>query len=479
MHQRIRVHLLHTNDIHSHFDKMPHMYTAISTLRKELHRSNEPCFTVDVGDHMDRVRIETEGSHGLANRDIMCATGYQLVTLGNNELLTFSKDELRELYQDAPFTVLATNVKEKEGGTPSWARDIVIQEIDGCRIAFLGVTISFPTVYELLGWNVEDPFDVLATEVAKVRGKVDGIVLLSHLGLGNDRRLAERIPGIDVILGGHTHHLLRTPEWVGSTMIAAAGQFGEYLGHVTMELDKGTRRISKMTAKCVPVEEFLPDQGMEKDILYFRQKAQAALAEPLLTLTDPLPIHWNDESPLGNLLADGLLAWMDDADCAMVNAGQLLDGLERGGVSRARLHEICPHPINPCRMILTGERIRLTLEQAVVKEFQNRRIKGFGFRGKQLGTINMAGIEAIYDGSRPPMERLRSVMINGFPLEDDRQYQVATIDMFTFGVGYLEMQKGEPIQYCLPEFLRDVLAHQLQQPGAIQNAWKRRWHPIV
>ncbi|WP_177167991.1 bifunctional metallophosphatase/5'-nucleotidase [Marininema mesophilum] len=477
MHRRIRVHILHTNDIHSHFDQMPRIHTVLETLRKYLQGSDEPFFTIDVGDYMDRVRIETEGTNGLANRAIMSATGYQMVTLGNNELLTFSKEELTSLYQDAPFTVLATNVKDLGGKTPSWIKRKSVREVEGCRIGFLGVTISFPTVYELLGWDVEDPFEVLAKEVVKLRQEVDLIVVLSHLGLGHDRRLAELVPEIDVILGSHTHHLLETPEWVGSTMIAAAGKFGEHVGHVTVEMEQGTRRIMGMSARCLPVEKIKADRGIEQKILQYGKSAQYALAKPILQLQEPLPIDWNEESALGNLLADGLLAWMD-ADCSLVNAGQLLGGLEMGDVSRGRLHEICPHPINPCRMRLSGQSIRLTLEQALVKEFKNRRIKGFGFRGEQLGTINMAGIEATYDLSAPPMERLREVMIKGVPLEDKKRYQVATIDMFTFGVGYLEMEKGEEIEYFLPEFLRDVLAHQLQQKGAIQHSWKRRWHPM-
>ncbi|MFC4076204.1 bifunctional metallophosphatase/5'-nucleotidase [Salinithrix halophila] len=471
---RTLIHILHTNDIHSHFEEMPRIQTVLDGLRRELSKTDAVCFTVDVGDHMDRVRVETEGTRGRANRAVMETAGYQMITLGNNELLTFSKPDLDALFTDAPFEVLAANVEEAKGEQPHWLRRWTVREAEGFRIGFLGVTIPFQNFYRLLGWNVSDPLSLLAQEVARLRQEVDAVILLSHLGLGNDRRLAEAVPGIDVILGSHTHHLLEVPERVGPTLIAAAGKFGGHVGHVTLEMDPVTRRVAALSGRCLPVREAPADEKVREQIRRFRLEAKNTLSEPILELSEPLPVDWHRESPLGNLLADGLLDWVG-ADCSLVNAGQLLGGLKAGPVSRGRLHEICPHPINPCRILLSGASIRCTLEESLLQEYQDKGIRGFGFRGKQLGTINMAGIKAVFEPAAPPMEKLREVRVAGAPLEEDELYRVATIDMFTFGVGYTEIKKGKEIEYFLPEFLRDILAHQLHRPGALRQCWIPRW----
>jgi hypothetical protein len=60
-------------------------------------------------------------------------------------------------------------------------------------------------------------------------------------------------------------------------------------------------------------------------------------------------------------------------------------------------------------------------------------------------------------------------------LNDEEEYRLATIDMFTFGVGYLALKKGELLHYFLPEFLRDLLAEQLKKPEALKQCRKTRW----
>ncbi|EGK08448.1 5'-nucleotidase [Desmospora sp. 8437] len=470
-----RVHILHTNDLHSHFESMPSIHTLLHRLSEQLEGEGEKVFRVDLGDHMDRFSLETEGTLGRANRAVMDFTGYELVTLGNNELLTFSKKELHDLYEKAPFDVLALNVEEEDGQRPPWIKPWEIRDVDGFRIGFLGVTIPFPQFYELLGWQVSDPFEVLPRAVSHLRKDVHAVVILSHLGLGNDRRLAEVVPGIDVILGSHTHHLLEVPERVGNTLITGAGKFGGHVGHVMLDFDPVQHRVTAREARCLPVADVDPDPRLKARISLFRREAEEYLSEAIRELNHPLPVDWYAESPLGNFLADGLLQWVPDSDCALVNAGQLLGGLQAGPVTREHLHRICPHPINPVQLVLTGRQIRGILEDSLIRDRQEREIRGFGFRGKKLGMMNLAGMEAEVNPLKPPGQRLGRVQINGALLEKDRDYRVATIDMFTFGAGYGEFKKGREKKYFLPEFLRDVLAHHLRQSGAPERSFRPRW----
>jgi 2',3'-cyclic-nucleotide 2'-phosphodiesterase (5'-nucleotidase family) len=407
----------------------------------------------------------------------MTETGYHAVTLGNNELLTFSRSSLDTLYDTAPFAVVATNVTPTEGNRPAWLHPWVILRCQGVRVGLLGATIPYPMVYEMMGWHVQDPFLRVREAVRQLRDQVDVLVLLSHLGLPNDRRMAEEVPRLDVILGGHTHHLMEKPERIGQTWITGAGKFGQYVGHLTLSWDTRHKRVTDVEGRCIPTKGVPLSPSVLQRLAEGRKEAERHLAETVVTLHQPLSIDWRSESPLGNLLADALRDWVG-TDIALVNAGQVLDSLPAGPVTRRLLHRILPHPINPCRLLLTGEQLRRTLEEALLEEFQTKALQGFGFRGEQLGILNVSGMDIEYDPEAPPYQKIRAVRIAGQELEADRYYPVATIDMFTFGVGYPAFQEAKEIHYLLPEFLRDVLAHWIRQPGAVDACRSRRWHQV-
>lgn len=472
--QRKYLHILHTNDLHSHFERMPKIATLLSRLMQEGGRGEEAWIVVDVGDHMDRGRMETEGTAGMANRAVLEASGYQVVALGNNELLTFPREALDRLYADVPFSVVGTNIEAAGGEQPVWLKKWAVREMAGVRVGFLGLTIPYPIFYELMGWRLSDPLETISEWVPRIREEVDVLVLLSHLGLTRDRQLAQDVPGIDLILGGHTHHLLEAPERIGDTLIAAAGKFGQYVGHVTLEWDAERGSVVGGSGRVVPVEGIVDDDGIARQIDRCRQEGKKFFSSRISRLDRPLPIDWYRESPLGNLLADGLREWVN-AEVALVNAGQLLGGLDAGPVTKGRLHQICPHPINPCKMTLTGEQILRTLEESLLEKFQRMEIRGFGFRGERLGTINVSGLQVEYRPEADPYRKIRSVRVGDKQLVKDRKYQVASVDMFTFGVGYFELQNGGDVRYFLPEFLRDVLAWRLQRPGSVQDCLVPRW----
>lgn len=125
--------------------------------------------------------------------------------------------------------------------------------------------------------------------------------------------------------------------------------------------------------------------------------------------------------------------------------------------------------------MLKGKHIRLSLEEALLEEFTQKQIKGFGFRGKVLGTLCVDGLRIEYNEDRAPYHRIQQIWIGDGLLEDETLYAVGTIDMFTFRIGYNELSEGEDVQYWLPEFLRDVLHMQLQNAEEIQASYTQRW----
>jgi 2',3'-cyclic-nucleotide 2'-phosphodiesterase (5'-nucleotidase family) len=347
------------------------------------------------------------------------------------------------------------------------------------RVGLIGVTAAFSEFYELLGWIVDEPLAAAAAAVAEVRPQVDVLVVLSHLGLRLDERMAAEVPGIDVILGGHTHHLLEEPLRIGGALVCGAGKHGSYAGEVELAYDPRQRRLVHAAGRVVAVAGLAGGGEVRRLIEASRRESAAVLGEPVAELAEPVPLSWTGESPLGNLLAGGLRAWTA-AEIGLVNAGQAMAGLPAGRVTRARLLELLPGPINPCRMRLRGKHIRQALEEALLDEFAAMEIRGFGFRGKVLGTLAVDGLTVEFDPARPPYERIRRILVGDREeLAPERDYVVGTIDMFTWGAGYRSLSEGTRIEYMLPELLRDVLARELQSAEALAACRDRRWYTVT
>ncbi|MFC0214042.1 bifunctional metallophosphatase/5'-nucleotidase [Paenibacillus chartarius] len=467
--------IIHTNDIHSHFESMPRIASFIRTERERL--GSERVLAVDIGDHLDRMSPETEGTGGRANVDVLNATGIEAFVPGNNEGLTLEKHRLRDAFAGrASFPVICANLRETSTGQiPAWMTPSHIVRKGGLRIGLTGATFAYPIYYTLLGWEVDDPLEAVAKQAARLKQESDIVVVLSHLGLRLDERMAAEVPGIDVILGGHTHHVLEQPLQIGAVTVCGAGKFGQHAGVVELSYDRERRRIVSAAGRVVDVGGWAPDVAVGRVIAESRRESAAVLGETVALLKQPVPLSWTGESPLGNLMASGLRAWAG-AELGLVNAGQALAGLPAGPVTRSAMLSLCPGPINPCRLRLLGKHIRQALEEALLPEFTALEIRGLGFRGKVLGTLAVDGLTVEADLDRPAYERIRRIQIDGGgELEDEREYVVGTIDMFTFGSGYLSLGQGTHVEYMLPELLREVLAVQLRSEDALRDCYRLRW----
>src|SRR5690606_37513300 len=150
---------------------------------------------------------------GGVNVALLNEAGYDAVTLGNNEGLTYTAEDLDAAYgRSRGFRIVCANmVRGRDGARPAWMQPAAIIVKGGIRFGIIGLTAPYPDFYRLLGWQLLDPVQTAAEQVRLIRPHADAVVLLSHLGLPVDRRIAAEVDGSDLILGGHTHHLLEEP----------------------------------------------------------------------------------------------------------------------------------------------------------------------------------------------------------------------------------------------------------------------------
>ena len=464
--------LLHTNDIHSHFEQASRIAEYVAGVRKRA--APDRLLVVDNGDFLDRARMETEGTASAVNRAMLEFVGYDATMLGNNEGLSYTPGELESIFGGMSVPIVCANMTLTDTGLPpSWMVPTLVLERAGVRIGLIGLTAAFTDYYGFLGWEAEEPIETLRREVGKLRPEVDALIVLSHLGLRHDQRIAADVPGIDVILGGHTHHLLEVPLLVNGTAICAAGKFGDYVGHLELGFDQDGR-LASVTGGSLATEGWPASSAFDEMVDRYRTLAKSAMSRTIATLPEPLDALPDRETPLPTLLAAAIRR-LTGAEIGLANAGQLLEGLPAGDVTAEKIHSICPSPINPCTIRLPGSLILRTLEESLLPEFQHMEIRGFGFRCKVLGLLCMDGLEATADMDEAPYGRVKDARVNGIPLDPNGVYTVATLDMFTFGVGYAALKEGTEVRYYLPEFIRDVLAEALNDEELIAGARIPRW----
>lgn len=453
------IHFYHTNDLHSHLENWPRIQQFLLERKKWHQDVKEEVFVLDIGDHADRWHPFTEGLLGKGNVRLLNEANYDYVTIGNNEGITLPFNGLEMLYNEANFQVLVANLYYQNGERPHWALPYTIYTTkQGTNIAFIGVTAYFKQFYETLGWKLTDPFEELAIQIEKVKQDADVIVLLSHLGLSDDERIAELFPDITVIFGGHTHHILHEGRIVNKSMLCGAGKFGMYVGHVELKLKlDNVPVIRNLKARLYDTNE-LPKANNEKELIAsYIHEGNEKLDGFVTELEEPMPVDWFISNKLIELLCESLREWCE-ADCAFLNAGLLLEGLPKGPVTERDLHRICPHPINPCLVTLKGSELKEVLLQSLNEEWPHIPLKGLGFRGKIIGKM-------VYDRVHFQKETgsLTQIFINGKELEPKKNYKLAIPDMFTFGHFFPEIRRSTTKKYYMPEFLRDLLKHKLSK----------------
>lgn len=446
-----------TGDLHSYFDHWSRVASFIKNKREEHSSKGDTTFLFDIGDHIDRVHPISEASMGKSNVYLMNDLNYDAITIGNNEGITISHQQLFHLYDDASFSVVCSNLQSLKKDTPSWLQTSkILKTNSGVAIGLIGLTAPFNPYYNLLNWHVDAPFKAIQNELDFLSGRVDIIVLLSHLGIYEDQRIANEFNEIDIIIGGHTHHLLRTGEVVNHTLITAAGKHCAYVGEIALEWDHQSQEIINKNSFVTDITELPRDFLTEQRLKELELEANIILDKKIVNIEAPLKSSWFKNSKLMYQFTEKLRTWTN-ANIAMLNAGLLLDDLPTGKVTYGDVHRICPHPINPCVVEVNGAELAEIVRMTMTKEFMELKLKGFGFRGEVLGKMIFTGVDIKIDFHENGHQYVKEILYLGKPINEKQTFSLATADTFTFGRLLPEVAKSKQQTLFLPEFIRYLL----------------------
>ncbi len=438
-----RVALLHMNDFHSRhlpvaangtdcragqecFGGSARLAGAIAAARGAIAADGRAHALLDAGDQFMGSLFYSH-HRGLAEAAVQNALGCTAMALGNHEF-DHGPEVLARYAAAVPFRLLAANLDTSAEpllhGRIAAAHEL---RLDGARIVLVGlITPDTPNIASpgprLRFLDAEDAAD-RAVWTARREGPCT-VVVLSHLGLGADRRLADAVRGIDVIVGGHSHTLLGNglagaaapyPVEQRGALIVQAGAHGRWVGR--LDLDIGTDgRVQAHGGNTRAVDvSVTEDAAVAALVARLAAPLEELRRRPVATLPLALDNAGCHVAPceIGALVADALRRSVPDAEIGWMNAGGIRAGLPAGTVTWGDVLTTLPFQNSVSRMVLRGGALLEALENGVSRlpggAGRFPQLAGLRFRVVAPGRV--AEVEVLRDGRWEALDPARAYVV--------------------------------------------------------------------
>ncbi|OLC16848.1 MAG: thiosulfohydrolase SoxB [Candidatus Rokubacteria bacterium 13_1_40CM_69_27] len=365
-------------------------------------------------------------------------------------------DRVRELFGDRERGGLfagdfvAHNVTELGFGDPIF-RPYTIRAVGGVRVGVIGqafpyTPVSHPRrfVPDLTFGIRDDHVQGLVNELRDGR-KAEVVVLLSHNGIAVDLKLAARVSGLDVILGGHTHDALVEPIRVGRTLVVNSGSHGKFLSRLDLDVRGG--RIADSRYRLIPVlSKALPeDSPMARLIHDIRAPHEARLSERLAVSESLLYRRGNFNGPFDEVILDALLG---RADAQVAFSPGFRWGVTILPGQEISLEDVYSHTAltyaNTWVREMSGGEIHRIMEDVADNLFHP---DPYYRQGGDM--VRLGGLTYVIDPERPMGQRITDVRVGGRPLDPARRYKAT-------GWASLGEADGPPVWDVVAEHLRRV-----------------------
>ncbi|MGD8684832.1 MAG: metallophosphatase [Chloroflexota bacterium] len=255
----------HTADLHESGERLPQIAGFVESCKDD----DPNVLFVDSGDWFNKGDLTPLNTRGEAMTAMLGASAYDAMTLGNHEH-SFGTERLAELIDRFALPVLAANVDWPEGMEPEHAEPYRLFDLDGVTVAIIGTAASCDA--GSTSRCGDDLLEVLPIEesigdlVTTLEERADIVVLLTHQGSWQDKQLAQAVPGVDIIFGGHSHETFRSLVIADGTdtIIQHSGAGGYSIGELTVGWDG--ERIVEPELRLVLVTEELPGSDAVEEI---------------------------------------------------------------------------------------------------------------------------------------------------------------------------------------------------------------------
>ncbi len=228
---------------------------------------------------------------------------------------TLGIDRVKEIVDGLPFAFLGGNIYDSEWNEPAFEAWKMFEK-GGVKVAVVGQAFPYTPIanprwmFPNLSFGIREE-DVAANVQEARDAGAELVVLLSHNGFDVDRKLAARVPGIDVILTGHTHDALPEPVMVGKTMLIASGSNGKFISRLDLDVSGG--EVKGFRYRLIPVfsDVITPDADMAALIANVRAPHEAELKRELGRTETLLYRRGNFNGTFDDLICQALISERD------------------------------------------------------------------------------------------------------------------------------------------------------------------------
>ena len=436
------LHILHTNDLHSRieaineydstcdaeataagecFGGVARVAAKVKELRDKITAEGGNVIVLDAGDqYQGSLFYMTYKGKDVA--EFMTAIGYDAMAVGNHEF-DDGPEGLAILADGVEFPVLSGNLDLSQSNVLNGkVENAVTLDVGGEKIGIVSALAMDTPETASPGPNVifQDDIDSLKADVQELTDQgVNKIIALTHVGYLRDQDFAKEVPGLDAIVGGHSHTLLGDMEGAEGpypTMvagpdgtevpIATAYAYSKYLGHLTLTFDdNGT--LTKAEGQPVLLDNSVPEdeaiaarvKEMAAPIEELRQKVVAETAAPIDGDRSSCRVK---ECEMGNLVTDAMLERVKDQGItiAIANGGGLRASIDQGPVTMGEVYTVLPFQNTLATFQLKGADVVTALEN------------GASQYEESAGRFSqVAGLKYTVDPAAEPGSRISDVMV--------------------------------------------------------------------
>jgi sulfur-oxidizing protein SoxB len=427
-------------------------FAHLATLVKRMKASRPGALLLDGGDTWQgsATALWTRGQDMIGAQKLL---GVDVMT-GHWEF-TYGQDRVKHVVENdfkGRIDFIAQNVATADFGDPVFPA-YVIKEVNGVSVGIIGQAFPYTPIANPRHFVPEWTFGIKEEELQKrvdeVRAKgAQAVVLLSHNGMDVDVKLKQRVKGVDVILGGHTHDALpQAMQMQDGSLVCSAGSNGKYLGVLDMDVSgpqvKASYRLLPVFSNLLP-----PDREMEAYIAKVRAPFEAKLSERLATTEGLLYRRGNFNGTVDQVILDALMK-VRGAEIAFSPGFRWGTSLLPGEAITTESVMDWSAITYPATTLndLSGETIKTILEDVCDNLFNP---DPYYQQGGDM--VRVGGLTYTCTPGNVMGNRISDMRLKGKPIVAGKTYKVAGWAPVAEGVA------GEPIWDVITKYLRDKKA---------------------
>ena len=496
------LHVLHVNDLHSRiesinrfdstcnaegeekgecFGGVARLAAKVAELRGELEAAGQNVVLLDAGDQFQGSLMYTTYK-GAVEAEFMEKIGFDAMAVGNHEF-DDGPEALAAFADKVSFPVLSGNLDLSQSNLLAGkVQDTVILEVGGERIGLVSALATDTVDTSSPGPNVifKDEIEELKADVAALEAQgVNKIIALTHVGYNLDQRIAAEVPGVDLVVGGHSHTYLSAsdpgrqgpyPTWVdtaagGMVPVVQAYAYSKYLGHVELTFDDAGNLTYAGGDTIVLDAAVTPDPDIAARVAELAGPIEELKARVVAESTAAIDGDRANcravECQMGNLVADAMLDRVKDqgVQIAFQNGGGLRASIDAGEVTMGEVLTVLPFQNTLSTFQARGSTVVAALENGVSQ------VEDGAGRFPQV-----AGLTFAFDPAQPAGSRVSDVMVMEAgawaPIDPEKVYGVVTNNYVRNGGDGYRMFAAEGMNaYDFGPDLADVTAEYLAAQG--------------